>query len=447
MSNAVDPRPNILLLCADDHRADAIGALGHPCVRTPHLDRLVREGTAFTRCYTTVPICTPARAELLSGRSAFRNGVRWFEEPLRPGLTLLPQALAAAGYATFFTGKWHNDAAPETRGYARTRRVFNGGMTLHEMCFEEENGTRAAGFSTDLFAEAAVGFIAAPPARPWFAHVAFTAPHDPRTPPARWRYDPATVPLPENFLPEHPFDNGEMTIRDEQLEAWPRTPAAIRGHLADYYGMISHLDEGVGRILAALEESGQAERTLVVYTGDHGLAIGSHGLMGKENLYEHSVRVPLLLRGPGVPHDRRQPALCHGYDLMPTLCALAGAPVPDDLDGRSLVDLLSGLRHAHRDSVFGAYRDVQRMVCTGRWKLIEYPHAGRRQLFDLETDPHELRDLLRPWRYAATEWFSPSSDGEEFARIARRLRQRLRVWQGEVNDPLLPVANRARYDR
>lgn len=426
-------RPNVLFLCADDHRADALGAAAaHPVLQTPHWDRLAREGARLTHCFTTVPICTPARAELLTGCDAFTNGVRWFGETLDPSLILLPQAFAGAGYDTFFTGKWHNDGHPADRGYRQTRRVKVGGMWRHDLSFEEE-GETVSGFSTDLFTDAADAFIRSRSAeeresqrQPWLAHVAFTAPHDPRTPPPAFRPAAAAIPLPPNFLPEHPFDNGEMTIRDEQLAPWPRPPEVVREHLADYYGMIQHLDARVGSLLAALDETGQTENTLVVYTSDHGLALGSHGLMGKMSLYEHSVRVPLLLRGPGVLPGLCAGALCQGFDLFPTLCALCGIPIPATVrQGRSLQPVLSGASSSHRSHIFGAYREVQRMVRTERWKYIAYPQGGHEQLFDLDADPHERTNLLDAWRWEKTDWYDPPGDGGEYRRVAETLRARL----------------------
>jgi arylsulfatase A-like enzyme len=249
-------------------------------------------------------------------------------------------------------------------------------------------------------------------------------------------YPPEAMPLPANFMPEHPFDNGEMTIRDELLEKWPRTPEAIRRHLAEYYGMISHLDEQVGRILAALERSGQAESTIVVFAGDNGLAIGSHGLLGKMSLYDHSVRVPLVMRGPGIPRSVRSAALGSLEDIFPTLCDLAGVAAPPDLDGLSLAPILRGARTAVRDHVFGAYQDVQRMIRSERWKLIQYPRIGKTQLFDLANDPHELRDLLAPWRARKTEWYTPEVDAVEIQRVAQDLERKLDGWRKAVGDSL-----------
>lgn len=427
---AVPPYPwNILLLCADDHRADAIGGLGHTLLRTPNWDRLLREGIAFTQAFTTIPICTPARAELLSGCDAEANGVRWFGDTIDPTLTLLPQAFADAGYETFFTGKWHNDGLPTERGYQESRRVFVGGMHDHRMSFEE-NGKTVTGFSSELFAEAAVDFIQSreDSQTPWLAHVAFTAPHDPRTPPVGWRVESRRVPLPPNFMPEHPFDNGAMTTRDELLLPWPRTEEAIREHLSDYYGMLLHLDAQVGRILAALDAADQRHNTLVIYMADHGLALGSHGLMGKMSLYDHSVRIPFVWRGPGIPEGKQSDALCKGLDLFPTLCDLCDVPVPSTVCGKSLAPVLRGETETHREEVYGTYGDVQRMIRTDRYKYIYYPHIGKEQLFDLETDPDEMRNLLDEWRFRPSHNYTPTTDGSEYRRLADTLKNRLAEW-------------------
>jgi arylsulfatase A-like enzyme len=206
-------------------------------------------------------------------------------------------------------------------------------------------------------------------------------------------YDPSKVALPKSFLPLHPFNNGELKVRDETLAPWPRTPEVIRQHIADYYGMISHLDAQVGRILKALEDTGRAKNTLVVFAGDNGLALGRHGLLGKQSLYDHSMRVPLILVGPGVPKGGRSDALCYLFDLFPTIAELTGVAVPPTVEGRSLVPVMTGQRAKVRDAVFLAYRDVQRAVRTERWKLIRYPQINKSQLFDLSADPDELRDL------------------------------------------------------
>jgi arylsulfatase A-like enzyme len=206
--------------------------------------------------------------------------------------------------------------------------------------------------------------------------------------------DAETLSLSRNFLPRHPFDNGALLIRDELLAPHPRTAAAMRRHLADYYATISDLDHQVGRILRALEERGGAGDTVIIFTSDQGLAVGGrHGLMGKQNLYEH-VKPPLILAGPGIPHGRSD-ALVYLFDLFPTICELAGVATPAVVEGKSLVPVIRGEAPWVRDSLLGAYADSQRMVRDGRWKLIRYRAGGVRnaQLFDLKDDPDELTNL------------------------------------------------------
>jgi arylsulfatase A-like enzyme len=396
-------RPNVVVLVADDQQADAVAALGNPVVKTPNLDKLVASGFTFTRAYcmgSTVPaVCQPSRAMFLSGRSLFHA-------PLQlQGVPLWPEIMAKAGYDTYGVGKWHNGPASYARAFQNGGPVFFGGMSDQRKVpvfdydpsgkYEKKNQKIADGFSTEVFADAAVKFLKGRKSdRPFFLYVAFTSPHDPRTPPKAFAdlYDPKKIPLPRNFLPVHPFNNGEMTVRDEQLAPWPRTGAEVQRHIADYYGMVSHLDDQVGRILQALDDAGRTKDTIVVYFSDHGLALGRHGLFGKQNLYEHSMRAPLILAGPGVPKGRSD-ALCYLFDLFPTVCELTGVAAPESVEGKSLTPVMQGKKDAVRGAIFGAYRDVQRSICTERWKLIRYIQINKTQLFDLKEDPDERNDL------------------------------------------------------
>jgi arylsulfatase A-like enzyme len=425
--------PSLLLIVSDDQRADAIGALGNPQVRTPALDGLAGEGFVFERAYCmgsySGAVCCPSRAMLLSGRHLFR-----FERPNpQPAADLpsLPAVLRDGGWTTFATGKWHNGRAWLQRGFEQGDAVFLGGMGSHTELsvrdftsvgeVREGEPYTIAAFSSTTFARAAAEFLrSVPPEDPFLCYVAFTAPHDPRTPPAEVRalYDPADLDLPPNFLPRHPFDNGELVIRDEKLAPTPRDPDVIREHLADYYAMITQMDTQVGELLGTLAESGRAGDTIVVFTSDQGLAVGSHGLLGKQNLYEHSVRAPLIVRAPGVPRGRSD-ALVYLFDLVPTLCELLDLEAPAGVDGASLVPVLRGEQATVRDSVFLAYKDVQRAVTDGRWKLIRYPKVDRIQLFDLERDPHEVVDL--------------AADPDQAERV-QGLTTRLRAWQRELGD-------------
>lgn len=430
-AGAAPPRPNFVFLLTDDQRADTIRALGNRHIQTPNLDRLVRAGTSFREAHIMGSpqhgaVCQPSRAMLLSGRSVFR-----VREDLRDTDTW-PEQLRRAGYRTLLAGKWHNGEASARRVFPDARAVFFGGMSdqfaVPVADLEAGAVTRRrteTNFTAQVFADAALGFLRRQTnGEPFCLYVAFTTPHDPRSAPAefRQRYDPAKLPLPANFRPRHPFDNGELEVRDEKLLPWPRRPAAVRSELADYYASLTATDFQIGRLLAELDRLRLTDNTVIVVAGDNGLALGSHGLLGKQNLYEHSTRVPLLISGPGLARDLRTDALCYLTDLAPTLCTLAGAAAPFGGEGRDLGPLLRGDRGAvGRDVVFTAYRHVQRAVRDGRWKLIEYPALGRTQLFDLKHDPAELADLAGNAAHQAQ---------------LRRLAHRLREQQRQLGDPL-----------
>lgn len=403
--------PNFLFLFADDQRADTIGAHGNRRIRTPTLDRLTREGFSFRANYcfgsNSGAVCIPSRAMLMSGRTWFR--VRHDLSDARS----LPEVLRGRGYRTFATGKWHNGRESFARAFERGESVFFGGMADHTqvpVCDLGEEGrwsdTRIAKrYSTEEFAEAALRFLATPAdGRPFFAYVAFTTPHDPRNPPGEWRPELARElpPLPRNFLPQHPFDNGQLELRDEVLAPWPRPPQVVREQIAAYYAQIEHMDGQIARILASLAASPHATNTYVIYAADHGLALGSHGLLGKQNLYEHSMRCPLIVRGPGIPAGGRTEAYTYLYDLYPTLLRLAGVEPPGGIDGRDLAVLWSGERETIRETVFLPYLDSMRAIREGRWKLIRYPRVDRTQLFDLDRDADERRDLAAQPRYGPT---------------------------------------------
>jgi arylsulfatase A-like enzyme len=434
--------PNILFVIVDDHRPDAIDALGHATVKTPLLDGLVRRGTTFNRATiqgSLMPaVCAPSRACLLTGNGVFRADAEpkldigpIFEVQLPADACTLPERLRAAGYETFVTGKWHNDLPALLRSFEQGREIFHGGMCDHtavpvrdlEEIRRGEPARVGDGFSSEIFCGAAEKFVRERARdRPFFAWVALTSPHDPRTPPAefRARYDAAQIALPKNFRPDHGFDNGELEVRDEQLAPRPLSPDVVREHLADYYGMISHHDACIGRVFAALRETGQEENTLVVYVSDHGLALGSHGLLGKQNLYEPSVRVPLIIAGPSVPAARRCEALVHPLDLYATLCELAGVTAPAGLDSRSFVAAMAD-NAGGRESVGAVYMDFQRMISDGRWKLIVYRVGGgeRVQLFDLVGDPDECQDL--------------AAEPSQATRVVE-LRAQLQAWQVATGD-------------
>jgi arylsulfatase A-like enzyme len=431
-------RPNVVLLFADDMRADAIGAWGNPHVRTPNIDALTRGGVSFRNAHIMGAqigaVCVPSRAMLLTGRSLFRlekNG-----QVIPPAHATYPELLRKAGYETFAAGKWHNDRPSFARSFSGAASVFFGGMSeqtkiaVHPFDPQGEyagNGKAEEGkYSSELFADEAVRFLAGRKAdpRPFYLHLAFTVPHDPRKEPPGYegKYDAEKLPLPDNFLPRHPFDSGELKGRDEELSERPLKPEYVKRELAAYYAMIEHMDAQVGRVLAALKESGREQQTLVIFAADNGLALGSHGLLGKQNLYEHSVRVPLIVKGPGAAAGRNTDALCFLLDLFPTVCEWTGTDTPPN-DGRSLLPVIRGQKESARDGLFFAYRAQQRAYRDARYKLIEYDVKGERttQLFDLAEDPSETRNL------------APAA---EHAKALARMRDALADAQRANGDPL-----------
>ncbi len=404
-------QPNVLFFFADDQRADAFGSSGNPYIKTPHIDKLAETGVRFSNTYVMGghhgAICAPSRAMLMSGKSLFHV------YDVLDGVKTMPQHFAEQGYETFGTGKWHNEKSAFEASFQHGENVFLGGMSDHFQTPVRNLGEdgklsepELKGFSTDLFADAAMNFIQdyAKGSRenPFFCYVSFTAPHDPRSPREDHigMYADETMPLPGNFMDLHPFEFDNLNIRDETLGPWPRTPEMIKASLADYYALVTHIDERIGEIISQLEESGLFENTIIVYAADNGLAVGSHGLLGKQNLYEHSTKVPFIISGPGIPKNKVTDALVYLFDIYPTLAELCGLTEPEGIDGKNLKPVISGEKEGVRDALYTAYRNTARAVRTiDGWKFITYPRRNFAQLFQLKNDPLELNNLAENPQY------------------------------------------------
>lgn len=384
-SEAAGPKPNIVFVLADDQRFDTIAALGNPEIKTPNLDKLVAKGFTFTNAYcqgSMIPaVCAPSRTMILTGRSLFRiptPQAKTYDGPT------LPAVLGEAGYATLHVGKPGNSFRVAHQKFDKNVEIAHQNAPTAQKC-----------------ADAVIDFVKAHDGKkPFFVYLAPAVPHDPRVAPPEFQklYDPAKITLSKNFLKEHPFDNGELQVRDEKLAPVPRTEDDMRKHLADYYACITNLDHELGRVLEAIKNAGHADNTIVVFTSDQGLAVGGrHGLMGKQNLYEH-FKSPLVLAGPGIPKGKSE-ELVYLFDLFPTLCGLADVSVPKGIEGESLVPALSG-KKLGRSHLFAGYKDVQRMVRDRTCKLIWYPKVEKFQLFDLSADPDEVKDLSGDAKYA-----------------------------------------------
>ncbi len=417
--------PNVLLIVSDDQRSDTIAALGNSVIQTPAIDGLVARGTTFLNAICANPICTPSRAEILTGSSGLRNGVFDFGRVIDPKLPTLPEPFHREGYQTWYVGKWHNDGRPARHGYDRTKRLFTGGggkwwkpqvdYRGHEVSgyrgwiFRDETdrplpelGVGLTPEISELIADGAIQIVEESHS-PFFIHLNFTAPHDPLLIPPGFdgRYKADQIPIPPNFIPEHPFDHGNQGGRDEVLLPMPRTKEVVRADIAAYYAVVSHMDAQIGRIVEAIDRAGKTDSTIVVFCSDHGLAMGSHGLRGKQNMYEHTIRVPMIFAGPNIPVGKKVEGLAYLRDIFPTICELSGIEVPA-VDGKSQVPVIQGNRESLYEFAVGYFRDSQRMIRTQRWKLIQYPLVERTQLFDLANDPFEMTNLSGQPKYRST---------------------------------------------
>ncbi len=445
-------QPNILLLYTDDQTFDSIHALGNGEIRTPNLDRLAASGTVFKNCYNQGgwhgAVCVASRTMLNTGRflweaCALEKHLKAEAEHKR----LWPQLMRDAGYRTRMTGKWHVTGVKPADLFDEARNVRGGMPGTGDDAYErpkesapdlwqpwdETRGGHWQGGThwSAVTADDAIAFLDAPKqdGKPFFIYAAFNAPHDPRQSPKAFieQYPPDTIALPPSYLPSNPYKDAigcSHTLRDERLAPDPRTPHAVQVHRSEYYALITYLDQQLGRVLDALDKSGQAANTVVFLTGDNGLSVGQHGFMGKQNMFEHSMKVPLLASGPGIPKGRQIAAPVYLQDLMPTSLELAGAAIPAHVQFKSLLPLIRGERATQYDAIYGAYMKLQRMVRVGDLKLIWYPEPNVFLLFDLANDPHELRNL---------------ADDPAHKETLATLKRRLAALQKEMNDPLPPL--------
>ena len=410
-SRAADAKPNIVILLADDLRADCLGSLGHPVVKTPNVDSLVSTGFIFHRAYTMGSmegaVCWPSRTMLLTGMSLFHamkvvpRAAHGAVKDNTPETFSLPKAMKAAGYATLHTGKNENSPQAIT---AECDETYDPGESM-------------------ACAEKAVDFIKRTAGtKPMFLYIAPHEPHDPQyaTPDFYAHYKPEDVPLPAAFAPFHPFDNGDIKVRDEMTLPWPRTMANLSRKLARYYASTEYWDAAMGQVIQALRDAGQFENTIFIIAGDNGLSLGEHGLLGKQNLYEFGgMHVPLIIAGHIIPKGETR-APVYLMDVFPTLCELSGTPIPARVEGLSLAPVIRGEKPRVRDYLFNVYRTCQRSISNDHWKLIRYPLIDKTQLFDLEHDAHEEHDLAAQPENAAT---------------IKNLLARLAETQRQVDDP------------
>ena len=429
-------QPNFLFLIADDLMFRTIGAINNPEVYTPSIDRLVGAGCHFTHCFHqgswTGAVCVASRTMLNTGLSTFHAN-RADSANQAGDKPAWGQTLREAGYNTYITGKWHLDAVTLQRSFSEQGPVAPGylpstpdmydrpapgnhwdpanrqlnGHWLKRGLWVNRRNDDAIQHSSELYADAAIDHLRhVMPKRqtPFFMYVGFNAPHDPRQAPQDFLdlYPADKIAIPPNYLPEHPFDQGDHKTRDELLAPFPRTKEAVQVHRREYYAIISHMDAQIGRILDALDASGKRNNTYVILTADHGLAVGEHGLMGKQNQYECSMRMPLIISGPGIRAGKRVDEMVYQHSMYATTCDLAGVSIPSHVEFPSLVPMLRSENPLPvNEAMFGWLNILQRSIRTRQHKLIFYAHLKRFQVFDLTNDPWEMHDLVDDPAYAA----------------------------------------------
>lgn len=418
---AANERPNIVFIFADDQCFETIQHLGNSEIQTPNLDQLARQGTTFSHAFNmgswSGAVCVASRTMLNTGRFVWNaNGVHSKSEQERQEGRWWSEYMKQAGYRTYMTGKWHCKANAE-KAFDVARDIRPGMPKASPDGYNRPavDGTdpwspsdpKFGGFWqggthwSEVVADHAEDFIteAAGNESPFFMYLAFNAPHDPRQSPAEYvaRYPAESILIPDNFQPLYPYAKeigcGPM-LRDERIAAFPRTPQAIQVHRQEYYAIITHMDEMIGRIIKALKASGKADNTWIFFTADHGLAVGQHGLLGKQNMYDHSVRVPFIVVGPGVAKNRQIDESIYLQDVMPTTLELAGVKQPEHVEFNSLLPMLDGGPSPYK-SIYGCYLSKQRSIRTDQYKLIAYPEANVMRLYDMRTDPTEKHDLAQ----------------------------------------------------
>ncbi len=414
-------KPNILFIFADDMCFEIIRARGMTDIDTPNLDRLTRQGTTFTHAYNmgswSGAVCVASRCMLNTGRYIWHANAVYSTagKELAAG-RFWSAYLKQAGYTTYFTGKWHVradaekafDVARHVRaGMPRTvkdayNRPLQGQPDKWSPYDKSVGGFWEGGRHwSEVVADDAVDYLnlAKKDKKPFFMYLAFNAVHDPRQAPREYvdKYPPDRVKVPENFLPEYPYKDqigNQHKLRDENLAPMPRTPYSIKVHRGEYYALAEHMDAQIGRILAELKKTGQDKNTYIFFTADHGLAVGHHGLLGKQNMYDDSVRVPFIAAGPGIAANKTLDAPIYLQDVMPTTLELARVKKPDHVEFHSLMPLLKGKqKQSHLNGVYGAYLKLQRAITDDGYKLILYPEAKVARLYNLKADPGEMHDL------------------------------------------------------
>jgi arylsulfatase A-like enzyme len=399
-------RPNIVFILTDDQGPWAAGCCGNPEIRTPNIDRLAAGGVRFENFFCTSPVCSPARASLMTGRIPSQHGVHdWIRHRNMPpnaaryteGLTCYTDVLAENGYVCGLSGKWHlGDSAAPQHGFTSWLTIPYGGSQYNDAEVVRADGTVevAPGYLSDVFTDEAVRFIEDHAEETFYLSVHYNAPHSP------WTGHPQDI---VDSYDDCPFKSCPQEAAHPDVRPWLRGHLGNRESLKGYFAAVTAMDLGIGRILDRLEALALSEKTLVVFTSDNGYSCGHHGFWGKGNgtlplnMYENSVKVPFIVSHLGrIPEGRVTAAMMSQYDFLPTLLDYAGLPPLEDetLPGRSFLPVWLGEKDEAREEVvvYDEYGPV-RMIRTPEWKYVHRYPCGPHELFDLAGDPGERKNL------------------------------------------------------
>lgn len=445
-----DERPNIIFIMADDHASHALSAYGSRINRTPNLDRLANEGMLFRNTFCTNSICAPSRAVILTGKYSHLNGVTDNSRAFDGGQLTFPKLLQEAGYETAMIGKWHLKSDPTGFDYWN---ILPGQGAYHDpVMIEMGKRTKHSGYVTDIITDLSLNWIKQRSRdKPFLLMYHHKAPH------RRWQpdekhahmYDDVEIPRPETFDDDYKTRSAAastqaMTIERHltPLDLKVKPPEGLQGaalknwkyqrYIKDYLRCVASIDDNVGRLLDYLDQSGLSKNTVVIYTSDQGFFLGDHGWYDKRFMYEHALRMPLLVRyPPEIKPGSVTNAMALNLDFAPTILDLAGVDVPAEMQGRSLRQVMRGATPSDwRKSMYynyyeyrGGGHNVQPHygVRTERHKLIHF-HYGMDawELYDLKKDPNELRNIYADPQYAG---------------VVRELKKELLRLQKQYDDP------------
>lgn len=461
-------KPNVVLIFADDLTISGLGSTSNGEVKTPNLDRLREQGAFFSHTFNqggfNAAISAASRAMMNTGKYLWKacdevgggtgtsKEVPEWPEGIPPYKAQRPakrsplwsEYMKAEGYETYITGKWHVPTpAQEVFDHANHIRPGMPNQTKAGYARKFIKGVPDEWTPTDtiyggywkggkhwseVVRDDALRYIAHAKEsdNPFFMYLAFNAPHDPHQAPQEYQdmYDPEQIKVPENFMPVYPYCEEVAAgrgLRDEWLAPFPRTEYSVQVNRKEYYALITHLDAQIGMILDALEKTGKMDNTYIFFTADHGLAVGDHGFIGKQNQYEASVRVPMIAVGPGIKKGLDIDRMVYLQDIMATALDVAGSDGVNHVDFQSFLPLAQGKKMKTRDAIIGCYSGCQRMIRTDRYKMIIYPAANRVRLFDLKKDPLEMNDLAGIKKYRS---------------LMDKLFVRFKELQKEIKDPV-----------